>query len=155
MSPHAAPALVVRAGGSDRTLTPERSYKIGRDPQGDIVVADPRVSWEHAVLRVANGQWVLEDSGSTNGTFAGSQRVRQFAITGSCQVWLGSVGDGPVVLLSVAQAPAAATNLRTPGTPGTPGPPGARAVTPQSGLPPERRSGASRAPSQIMQLPAK
>ncbi len=121
MSPHAAPALVVRAGGSDRTLTPGRSYKIGRDPHGDVVVADPRVSWAHAVLRVDDGQWVLEDSDSTNGTFAGSERIRKFAITGSCQVWLGAVGDGPVVLFSVAQpaapVPADATNLRSPRRP--------------------------------------
>jgi len=142
MSPHAAPALVVRAGGSDRTLTPERSYKIGRDPRSDIVVADPRVSWEHAVLRVANGQWMLEDAGSTNGTFAGSQRISQFAIASSCKVWLGSAGDGPVVYFSVGQVPA------EPGQ-------GTQLVTPEAGLPTERRSGPSRQPSQVMRLPTK
>jgi ABC-type multidrug transport system ATPase subunit/pSer/pThr/pTyr-binding forkhead associated (FHA) protein len=157
MSPHAAPALVVRAGGSDRTLTPGRSYKIGRDPQGDIVVADPRVSWEHAMLRVENGQWLLEDKTSTNGTYAGQQRIKQYLITGSCQVWLGSAGDGPVVLFSVAPAPvASAPGAQLPGAP-APGATNLRAqpMTPQAGLPPARQSAAARAPSQILQLPTK
>ncbi len=135
VSPRAAPVLMVRSSGSDRTLAPGRSYKIGRDPRSDIVVADPRVSWEHALLQVNGGQWVLVDKGSTNGTFAGSERIRQFAITGACQVWLGSVGDGPVVLFSIAPGPAA--------------------QAPPGGLPGSRRPGAERAPSQVMRLPVK
>ena len=59
---------MVRAGGSDRSLPAGPSYLIGRDPECAIVIDDPRVSWQHAMLRVEDGRWVLADNGSTNGT---------------------------------------------------------------------------------------
>ena len=83
------------------------SYRIGRDPESDIVVADPRVSWVHAVLRREPDGWLLEDSGSTNGTFVGPQRVRQVPITQDCLIRLGHPEDGPAVTCSLGLAPAA------------------------------------------------
>jgi ABC-type multidrug transport system ATPase subunit len=83
------------------------SYRIGRDPQCDVVINDPRVSWQHAVLRADGGYWVLEDSGSTNGTFVGQQRVQRVPITGNCQLRLGHPTDGPEVIASLAAAPVA------------------------------------------------
>jgi hypothetical protein len=65
-----APPVVVRIQGSDRSLPAGPSYLIGRDPDCDIVIADGRVSWRHAVLGVEQGRWVLADNGSTNGTYA-------------------------------------------------------------------------------------
>src|ERR1700729_574851 len=85
----------VRFQGADRLLDSGSSYRIGRDPQSDIVVNDPRVSWNHAVLQHQDGGWVLEDPGSTNGTFSGGERVRRVAISGDCSVRLGHPADGP------------------------------------------------------------
>ena len=45
---------------------------IGLDPGCDIVIADARVSRRHAVLSVEDGRWVLADSGSANGIYAGN-----------------------------------------------------------------------------------
>src|SRR5580658_3478973 len=81
--------LRVRTPDSDRLLDGGASYRVGRDPQSDIVLADPRVSWEHAVLRHQDGGWLLEDTGSTNGTFVDSQRVRQVTIAADCFIRLG------------------------------------------------------------------
>jgi ABC transport system ATP-binding/permease protein len=81
--------LVVRAQGSAKTLEAGPAYSIGRDPAADIAVDEPLVSWRHAVVRVVDGQWLLEDADSTNGTFAAGQRVRRVAITDSCQLRLG------------------------------------------------------------------
>ena len=67
----AAPALVVRTRTSEHTLHGSSSYRIGRDPKSDIMVDDSRVSWRHGVLRVEGDGWLLEDVGSTNGTFVG------------------------------------------------------------------------------------
>jgi cytochrome P450 / NADPH-cytochrome P450 reductase len=89
--------LLVRTQGSDRSLPAGPSYVIGRDPECDIVIADIRVSWHHAVLRLENGRWVLADDGSTNGTYAGGQRVDRIEIDGACQVRLGNPADGPVL----------------------------------------------------------
>jgi ABC transport system ATP-binding/permease protein len=80
-----APPLLVRTQGSDRSLPAGPSYLIGRDPECDIVIADARVSWHHAVLRLENGRWLLADSGSTNGTYAGGRRVDRIEIDGQCQ----------------------------------------------------------------------
>ena len=77
-----APPLAVRAQGSDRTLPAGPSYTIGRDPKSDIVVNEDRVSWQHAVLKLDRGSWVLEDTGSTNGTFVGSTEGPESSSTG-------------------------------------------------------------------------
>jgi cytochrome P450 / NADPH-cytochrome P450 reductase len=91
----------VRAQGFDRTLPADRAYRIGRDPESDIVIADARVSWHHAVLRPEGGRWVLEDLGSTNGTFAGDQRVTRIEISGECAVRLDHRADAPVLSCAV------------------------------------------------------
>jgi pSer/pThr/pTyr-binding forkhead associated (FHA) protein len=101
----ASSVLLVRTSGGERSLSAGRSYYIGRDPQSDIVVNDSRVSWRHAVLRQDGSDWLLEDAGSTNGTFQGRDRVQRIAIAESCAVRLGHPDDGPAMSCSVA-APA-------------------------------------------------
>jgi pSer/pThr/pTyr-binding forkhead associated (FHA) protein len=59
-------------------------YRVGRDPKSDIVVSDSRVSWRHAVLRVDRHAWILEDAGSTNGTFLGARRIGRVEISQNC-----------------------------------------------------------------------
>ncbi|HLQ54558.1 MAG TPA: FHA domain-containing protein [Streptosporangiaceae bacterium] len=108
LSSRTTPALVVRTQGSDRSLQAGPSYWLGRDPESDIVVDDSRVSWQHAVLRfdqLDQNTWVLQDMGSTNGTFIGSQRVSQITISDDCVFRLGHPDDGPAVTCSLA-APA-------------------------------------------------
>jgi ABC transport system ATP-binding/permease protein len=93
----AAPALVVRTRSSEHTLHGGTTYRIGRDPQSEIVVADSRVSWRHGALRVEGDGWVLEDVGSTNGTFIGLHRIDRVPIAADCVVRLGNPDDGPVL----------------------------------------------------------
>ena len=66
------PPLHVRVRGLDRVFPPGPSYRIGRNPEADVVLDDPRVSWQHAVLRWEHDGWLLEDTNSTNGTFVAS-----------------------------------------------------------------------------------
>ena len=101
LAPSVAPELVVTLGGADRTLR-AALYRVGRDPEADIVVTDPRVSWNHAVLRAEGDVWFVEDCGSRNGTFVGSDRVDRFEIDGECTVRLGSADDGPALICSVS-----------------------------------------------------
>lgn len=91
------PELNVRARGCDWTLRGGSGYPIGRDPQAAIVLDDPRVSWRHALLRPVGGTWVLEDSGSTNGTWVGTERVSRIEIRGILVVRLSDPDDGAVV----------------------------------------------------------
>jgi hypothetical protein len=48
---------------------------IGRDPGNDIVINHPQVSRQHARLVLRGGLMVLEDLGSTNGTFVNGMRL--------------------------------------------------------------------------------
>jgi len=130
------PDLVVRTRRSVHEFQGGTIYRIGRDPKSDIVMTDSRISWRHGVLRLDGNAWVLEDLGSTNGTFLGPERVDRVDITNECVVRLGNPDDGPV-LRCTPQAPATpqATPARaTPQAP--PAPATARAPAPQASSPP-------------------
>src|SRR5215469_6203294 len=84
------PMLLVRTSTSEMRTSDDGRYTIGRDPDCDIYLADPRVSREHAVLRVVDGAWVLEDLSSRNGVWLDGARVYRVPITGSVTVRLAS-----------------------------------------------------------------
>ncbi|WP_129297061.1 ABC transporter ATP-binding protein/permease [Streptomyces lydicus] len=99
------PELVLELNGRTWTLDPSRSYNVGRDPQGDMVLDDARVSWRHATVRWAGHSWIIEDQGSTNGTYVQGRRIHQMEIGPGTSVHLGNATDGPRVTLSAgAQA---------------------------------------------------
>ncbi|MEU0949524.1 FHA domain-containing protein [Streptomyces canus] len=94
------PELVLEANGRTWTLDPSRPYSLGRDPQGDIVFDDARVSWRHATISWSGRSWVIEDHGSTNGTFVRGQRIHETEIGPGAAVHLGNASDGPLLSLS-------------------------------------------------------
>jgi predicted component of type VI protein secretion system len=48
---------------------------VGRDTTADITIPDAEVSRKHARLFMQGGGYVLEDTGSTNGTFVNGQKL--------------------------------------------------------------------------------
>ncbi len=69
--------LVVKAGPSPGTafdLTKEVTL-MGRDVTNDISLGDSEVSRQHARLTRTPGGYVLEDLGSTNGSFVNGERL--------------------------------------------------------------------------------
>ncbi|MFE3765003.1 FHA domain-containing protein [Streptomyces sp. NPDC059104] len=89
------PELVLELNGRTWTLDPSRSYSLGRDPQGDVVIDDARVSWRHATITWNGRGWVVEDHGSTNGTYVHGARVQQTELVPGTPVHLGNATDGP------------------------------------------------------------
>ncbi len=76
------PKLIVSIDGvvvKEVQLTKDRST-IGRRPYNDVVIDNLAVSGEHAVIRMAGGSAVLEDLGSTNGTYVNGKAVKQHAL---------------------------------------------------------------------------
>ncbi|WP_329548439.1 FHA domain-containing protein [Streptomyces sp. NBC_01356] len=94
------PELVLELNGRTWTLDASRPYTLGRDPQGDIVLDDARVSWRHGTISWDGRSWVIEDHGSTNGTFVQGQRIHQMEIGPGSAVHLGNATDGPRLKLS-------------------------------------------------------
>jgi pSer/pThr/pTyr-binding forkhead associated (FHA) protein len=48
---------------------------VGRDAGNDIVLNDEAASAKHAIVSFADGEWWLEDAGSTNGTVLNGSRI--------------------------------------------------------------------------------
>ncbi|MFE2601215.1 FHA domain-containing protein [Streptomyces sp. NPDC059396] len=111
---HGVPELVLELNGRTWTLDPSRSYTLGRDPQGDLVIDDARVSWRHATLSWNGQGWVIEDHGSTNGTYVQGRRIHQSDIGPGSAVHLGNATDGPRLSLSGGAAGAGAYSGQAP-----------------------------------------
>ena len=69
--------LIMRSGptpGASFTLEGDQ-LTVGRDATNEIVINDAEISRRHARLTFQGGKYVLEDLGSTNGTFVNGQRL--------------------------------------------------------------------------------
>lgn len=65
--------------------------KIGKADDNDFIVNDPQVSRYHAqLLREENGCWLLEDVGSTNGTYVNGSQVIKKRVTPTDEIRLGN-----------------------------------------------------------------
>jgi len=69
---------------------PEGGAVIGRGPKADVRVDDPGVSGEHASISCQGGRYVLQDLGSTNGTFVASARVERIHLSSGDRIRLGA-----------------------------------------------------------------
>lgn len=69
--------LVMRTGPNPGQIIPldKTEYFLGRDLNSDIVVNDSEVSRKHSKIYVFGQGFVIEDLGSTNGTFVNGQRI--------------------------------------------------------------------------------
>src|SRR6266513_5035498 len=72
------PSLIFVQGTEQRTLYLDHSpFSVGRKMEKDLVIADPRVSRDHAIIVSENGQFFVEDQGSKHGTFVNGERVER------------------------------------------------------------------------------
>lgn len=73
---HAA-ELVILTGDTeiDRVRIRPQGHVIGRSPDADIQISDPYSSEFHARVGIQDGQVVVHDLGSTNGTYVNGRRV--------------------------------------------------------------------------------
>ncbi|HEY7351922.1 MAG TPA: SpoIIE family protein phosphatase [Terriglobales bacterium] len=72
------PTLIFVHGGEQQTLHVDHTpFSIGRKMDKDLVIADPRVSRDHALLISENGSFFVQDQGSKHGTFVNGERVER------------------------------------------------------------------------------
>ena len=83
---------------------------LGRGPVNDFQITDPSVSSTHCQIVLENGNAVIRDLGSTNGTFVNRAPIKEAVLQAGQTIHLGGVeiafhGDGPAVAyMGVAQA---------------------------------------------------
>jgi pSer/pThr/pTyr-binding forkhead associated (FHA) protein len=78
--PRGAPthiAIIEGANEGERISLDDAPLLIGRGSDAQIRLDDDYVSTRHARIGASNDQWFVEDLGSTNGTYIGSQRLSQ------------------------------------------------------------------------------
>ncbi|MGA2673179.1 MAG: FHA domain-containing protein [Terracidiphilus sp.] len=80
----------------------QRQITIGRSPDSDVQIDLPIIGWNHAVITVQNGQYILEDRNSRNGTAIGQlgNRIQRAVLDPSSDVYLGSYKVAAAQLIS-------------------------------------------------------
>ncbi|MBQ6135847.1 MAG: AAA family ATPase [Kiritimatiellae bacterium] len=69
---------------------PEQGVKIGRDPgQCQLALQDPDVSSLHAFICCRKGQWMIQDLGSTNGTYVNGEKVTTVGLKSGDRIKIG------------------------------------------------------------------
>ena len=70
---------------------PEQGVKIGRDPgQCQLALQDPDVSSLHAFMCCKNGAWMLQDLGSTNGTYVNGNKITTVGLKSGDRIKFGA-----------------------------------------------------------------
>lgn len=93
-------------GEIDRELVPGQLV-IGRDAESDIQINRPQVSRRHTVLTVSDASLIVEDVGSTNGTYVNGERITRAELRAGDSLRIGDFGfevlaRGPVPLTQMA-----------------------------------------------------
>lgn len=67
--------VIIEGGDSGKQSPLTGTLNVGRGPGNDIDLTDEYVSSRHARFIPHNGQWYVEDVGSTNGTYVAGARI--------------------------------------------------------------------------------
>jgi hypothetical protein len=143
--------LIVRSGPNPGTVfdVTKEVTMLGRDVTNDVPLGDAEISRQHARLTRTPGGMVLEDLGSTNGSFVNGDRLTSPRLLQPGDI----LGFGENVTLTFeSTAPGAAATVMGPAARGAPAarpvppsPPRAAPAPPaMAGMPGEKSGGRSR-----------
>ncbi len=94
---------------------------IGNRKTAKLSIRDPWISWNHAKIFRESEKWVIEDLGSSNGTWINGKKVKRENLNAEEVVFLGKTkvrfSDGTTVVAPIPEAPGGTTML-PPGTVG-------------------------------------
>jgi CRP-like cAMP-binding protein/thioredoxin reductase/pSer/pThr/pTyr-binding forkhead associated (FHA) protein len=77
--------------GEPIELAPGTTLIVGRGKEADVLLDHPKVSRQHARVVGSETELVIEDLGSSNGTFVGEQRIEKLAVGPGARVRFGGV----------------------------------------------------------------
>jgi len=88
--PMSAELVLIENGVDARAYPLERDVVIiGRLDDSDVVLQDPETSRRHAEVRRENGEFVLQDLGSTNGTLVNDEAVEERTLREGDRIGIG------------------------------------------------------------------
>ncbi|MCG8585742.1 MAG: FHA domain-containing protein [Pirellulales bacterium] len=104
--------LVVIAGASKSgEITVKPPMTLGRSRDADLTLRHALISRKHCEIAESNGQIIVRDLGSLNGTFIGGQRINEAPLNNGDELMVGSVtfrvqlGEGAAVGGPTEQGP--------------------------------------------------
>jgi FHA domain-containing protein len=89
LTPKSVQVTITEGTSKGTSRTGRLPFTIGRK-EGDMVIADPLISRRHAVIREINEALVVEDLGSTNGTFVNGVEVKLQQLAPGDSITVGS-----------------------------------------------------------------
>jgi sigma-B regulation protein RsbU (phosphoserine phosphatase) len=98
------PVLKFVQGSEQKDVVMARTpFTVGRKVDKDLVIADPRVSRDHAQISQQGQEFFLEDLGSKHGTFVNGERIQRQKLERGDRLEFGA-RDSAYVLFNPAQA---------------------------------------------------
>lgn len=98
------PALVFVQGSEQKNIVLNRTpFTVGRKVDKDLVIADPRVSRDHAQIVQEGVEFFLQDLGSKHGTFVNGERIQRQKLERGDRLEFGA-RDSAYVLFNPAHA---------------------------------------------------
>ena len=85
--------LLIEWADESVVLEPDKTYVLGRDQSSDIHVASDRISRSHLRFGFEKTHWVLQDLGSSNGTYVGNKKIERLEVVKPVSVDLGGIGN--------------------------------------------------------------
>ena len=105
--------LLVKSSSVNRDFALDKgSFTAGRSADNDLCLQDNLLSRQHMAIRPENGQFVLHDMGSTNGTFVNDERITRKVLAPGDLIRIGDA------TMQFVDDEAAATTRRPPGVDG-------------------------------------
>ena len=85
------PYLVFVEGEQQRQIPLQKvPFTIGRRPEKDLIIPDPRVSRDHAEIILVDGEYCIVDQGSKHGTFVNGEQVHRHRLANRDRIHFGS-----------------------------------------------------------------
>lgn len=98
------PALVFVQGSEQKNIVLNRTpFSVGRKVDKDLVIADPRVSRDHAQIMQEGQDFFIEDLGSKHGTFVNGERIQRQKLERGDRLEFGA-RDSAYILFNPAHA---------------------------------------------------
>jgi phosphoserine phosphatase RsbU/P len=98
------PALVFVQGSEQKNIVLNRTpFTVGRKVDKDLVIADPRVSRDHAQIMQEGQEFFIQDLGSKHGTFVNGERIQRQKLERGDRLEFGA-RDSAYILFNPAHA---------------------------------------------------